>query len=223
MSWLLLGFACTRAPIEDRWNHGSITQLKDSFTSNFAIETEVDRQTTWVIVDTGFNKNSAPLADFLDEQSSSLDSIENVVATHGHGDHIGSHENFPNATFHVHESDITLLEEEGIEDIETFDGTTPLEIQGVTFIPFYLPGHTKGNVAYLVNDVLIMGDSAQSTKSGTIEPAGGNFTENPELAAQSLEGLKDQISPYAEQIEWIVFSHSGPLEGTEAIFDYTAP
>ena len=223
MTWLLLGFACTRAPIEDRWSHGPITQLKDSFTSNFAIETEVDGQTAWVIVDTGFNKNAAPLSEFLEEKSASLDNIENVVATHGHGDHIGSHDNFPNATFHVHESDVELLEEEGITKIEAFDGSTPLEIQGVTFIPLPMPGHTEGNVAYLVNDVLIMGDSGQSTKSGTIEPAGGNFTENPELAIQSLAGLKDQISPYVDQIEWVVFSHSGPLQGTEAIFEYTAP
>ena len=55
MMWLLFGIACSRAPIEDRWSHGDIiTQLKDSFTSNFVIETEVDGEARWVIVDTGF-------------------------------------------------------------------------------------------------------------------------------------------------------------------------
>ena len=223
MTWLLFGIACSRAPIEDRWSHGNITQLKDSFTSNFALKTEVDGETRWVIIDTGFNKNAGPLVDFFEEQNTTIDVVQHVIATHGHGDHIGSHANFSNATFHVHQADVHLLEEEGITNIEPFDGTEPLEVEGVTFIPFELPGHTEGNVAYLVNEVLIMGDSGQSTKDGTIEVVGGGFTEDPELAAQSLEGLKDQLAPYSEQIEWVVFSHSGPLQGITAITEYTAP
>ena len=223
MMWLLLGIACSRAPIEDRWSHGDITQLKDSFTSNFVIETEVDGEARWVIVDTGFNKNAAPLAEFLEEKNTTLDAIQHVIATHGHGDHIGAHANFPNATFHVHQADAHLLEAEGITNIAPFDATEPLEVEGVTFIPLEIPGHTDGNVAYLVDEVLIMGDSGQSTKDGTLEVVGGGFTENPELAAQSLEGLKDQLAPYIDQIQWVVFSHSGPLQGVTAITDYTAP
>ena len=223
MTWLMLGVACSRAPIEDRWSHGTITQLKDSFTSSFVIATDVDDSSGWIVIDTGFNKNASPLADFLEEQNTSLDVVRHVVATHGHGDHIGAHSNFVNATFHVHQSDVSLLEEEGITNIETFDGTTPLEIEGVTLIPFLLPGHTEGNVAYLVDDVLIMGDSGQASKDGTIEITGGGFTEDPEKATQSLEGLKDQIAPYVDQIEWVVFSHSGPIEGVGAILEYTAP
>ena len=110
MTWLLFGIACSRAPIEDRWSHGDITQLKDSFTSNFALKTEVDGETRWVIIDTGFNKNAAPLVDFFEEQNTTIDVVQHVIATHGHGDHIGSHANFPNATFHVHQADVHLLE-----------------------------------------------------------------------------------------------------------------
>ena len=74
-----------------------------------------------------------------------------------------------------------------------------------------------------MNEVLIMGDSGQSTKDGTVELTGGGFTEDPDMAAQSLEGLKDQIEPYIDQIEWVVFSHSGPLQGVDAVLEYTAP
>ena len=223
MIWIALGAACSRAPIEDRWNYGTITQLKDSFTSNFVLKTEVDGNTGWIVIDTGFNKNSVPLVEFLEEQNATIDEILHVVATHGHKDHIGAHANFPNATFHVHQNDVSLLEAEGITNIEPFEGNVPLDIEGITFIPFLLPGHTEGNVAYLVNEVLIMGDSGQSTKDGSIEIAGGGFTENPELAVQSLLGLKEQIAPYIDQVQWVVFSHSGPLQGVDAIVEYTGP
>jgi len=220
---LFLLLACSRAPIEDRWSSGSITQLKDSFTSSFAIETAVDGVQGWIVVDTGFNKNAAPLADFLEENNASLSDIQHVVATHGHGDHIGSHENFPNATFHVHENDVGLLEAEGISNIASFNSESPFDVQGATFTPFLIPGHTAGNVAYLVENVLIMGDSGQSTKSGEVQTTGSGFAEDPDLAAKSLEELKDKIAPFATDIEWVVFSHSGPLQGIEAINTYTAP
>lgn len=223
MHLLLLSFACSRAPIEDRWSSGPITQLKDSFTSSFAVETTVEGVKGWIVIDTGFNKNAAPLAEFLDENDASLSDIQHVVATHGHGDHIGSHENFANATFHVHENDVALLEEEGIANIAPFNSEDPFEVQGITFRPFLLPGHTAGNVAYLVNNVLIMGDSGQSTKDGAVQTTGSGFAEDPELAATSLEGLKDKIAPYAADVEWVVFSHSGPLQGLDAINAYTAP
>lgn len=222
MNLLFLAMACTRAPIEDRWTHGSITQLKDSFTSTFVVETTSEDSTAWIAIDTGYNKNADPLNAFLEENGATIDSIEHVVITHGHGDHIGAHVNFPNAKFYVHEKDLPLLEAESISNIQTFNESSSLDVSGVTFTPFFVPGHTEGNVAFLVNDVLIMGDSAQSHKDGSISVS-TKFAEDAELAVASLEGLKDAISPYQDQIAWTVFSHSGPLEGVDAILEYTAP
>ncbi len=221
---LLLSLACTRAPIEDRWSHGPITQLKDSFTSNFVIESTVDGEQQWIVIDTGFNKNSEPLLDFLAEQEGTIDDIQTVVLTHGHGDHIGAHANFKNATFHVHGNDKELLlaEEMSTDSISTFEAGTELTFGDTTILPFLVPGHTAGNLALLVNDVLIMGDSAQSTKSGEVTVGGERFAEDYEQAKQSLQELATNIEPYTDQIEWLVFSHSGPIEGADALLNYTA-
>ena len=63
-----------------------------------------------------------------------------------------------------------MIEEEGERlDVElenrsvTTFGTTNIEVISVL-------GHTEGNAVYLVDDVLIMGDSAQGRKDGNIEP-----------------------------------------------------
>ena len=221
MTWFLFTIACSLAPIEDRWSHNNITQLKDSFTSNFAIESEVDGETRWLVIDTGFNKNTEPLIEFLEEKGASIDDVETVFVTHGHGDHIGSHSNFKNAVFHVHTEDKDLLEEEGITAIETFDAGSEMTLEGVTLIPFSVPGHTAGNVAVLIGEVLIMGDSAQSNKDGEVEAGGARFAEDIELAKQSLENLKSEIEPYKDNIKWIVFSHSGPIQGVDALLNYT--
>ena len=53
----LMMLACSRAPIEDRWSHNSVVQIKDSFTSVFLIEQE-----ELILIDSGFNKKSAPIA-----------------------------------------------------------------------------------------------------------------------------------------------------------------
>lgn len=222
MLFFLSALACSIAPIEDRWSHGNITQLKDSFTSNFVIESEVDGERRWVVIDTGFNKNTEPLVDFLTEKEASIDDIAHVFITHGHGDHIGSHANFTNATFHVNSKDKSLLEAEGITAIETFEAGNELVLEGVSFLPFAVPGHTSGNVAVLVGEVLIMGDSAQSNKDGDIEVGGKRFAEDWDQAKASLEQLTVDIAPYSEQIEWIVFSHSGPIQGIDKLLSYSA-
>ncbi len=223
MNLLLLSLACTRAPIEDRWSHGSITQLKDSFTSNFVIESTVDGAQQWIVIDTGFNKNSEPLLNFLEEQAATIDDIQTVVLTHGHGDHVGAHANFNNATFYIHsnDKDLLLAEEASAESISTFEAGTELTFGNTTILPFLVPGHTAGNLALLVNDVLIMGDSAQSTKSGEVTVGGERFAEDYEQAKQSLQELSTSIEPYADQIEWLVFSHSGPIAGADALLNYT--
>ena len=85
MTWLLMSLACSRAPIEDRWSHGSITQIKDVFTSAFVLETSEG----WIVIDTGFNAESKPVANLLEEQSAELSDIQTMLFTHGHTDHIG--------------------------------------------------------------------------------------------------------------------------------------
>ena len=212
---ILLAFiACSRAPIEDRWTHDSLTQIKDAFTSSFALDTTEG----WILIDTGFNRNAKPVETFFEENNIQLSDIESIVVTHGHGDHIGAHSNFPNATFYVHEKDKDLLEEEAVKNISTYIEGDTFTFGESTIRPFETPGHTEGNVALIVDDVLLMGDTAQSTRSGTLETVSPKYADDAEQAEQSLIALQDKIEPYKDDISWIVFSHSGPLQGVDALY-----
>ena len=57
---LFIFFACSRAPIEDRWEHGGLIQLKDAFTSSSILNTSDG----WILIDTGFNKKCQTTAPF---------------------------------------------------------------------------------------------------------------------------------------------------------------
>ena len=212
---LFIFFACSRAPIEDRWEHGGLTQLKDAFTSSFILNTSEG----WVLIDTGFNKNAKPLHRFLEENDASFSDIETIIVTHGHGDHIGAHGNFPDATFYVHEDDKNLLEEESVTNITTFVEGEVFTFGDSTIRPLEAPGHTQGNVALIVDDVLVMGDTAQVTKDGRLETVSPRYAEDSEEAEASLIELQNKIEPYRDNISWIACSHSGPIKGTDALYE----
>ena len=158
---------------------------------------------------------------YFEEKNIQLSDIESIIVTHGHGDHIGAHANFPNATFYVHEEDKSLLEEAAVENIYTY-------VEGDTFTfgesiirPLEAPGHTKGNVALIVDDVLLMGDTAQSTKDGRLETVNPKYAEDSEQAETSLIELQTKVEPFRDDISWIVCSHSGPIQGVSALYELT--
>ena len=215
MLFTLLSLACSRAPIVDQWSHNSVVQIKDSFTSVFLIEHE-----ELILIDSGYSSKSKPIASYLETTGRSLTDIKHIFFTHGHGDHCAGLENFPNATLYAHEDELTLLKEEtGREDIEKLTEEAYC-LGDLRIKPYEVEGHSAGNLIYIIDHVLIMGDSAQSYKDGSISPPAKNFSDDPELAAQSLEKLGERVQE--EEIDWIAFSHSGAIEGTEALNSYRA-
>ncbi len=207
---LIALLACTRAPIENTWSHGSITQVKDLFTSAFVVNTDAGV----VLVDTGFNEKSKPVLKALAKQNKQASDVVAVLVTHGHTDHINGALNFPEAVIYAHEDEQPLLAEAGITSFTSFQDQEILSFGESSFEIFHVKGHTDGNVVILVDDVLIMGDTAQSYKDGSISTVDEKYSEDPELANQSLKELGTRLESRAEDISWIVFSHSGALAGT---------
>ena len=75
---------------------------------------------------------------------------------------------------------------------------------------------------YRVNDVLIMGDTAQSYKDGSLTPVAEKYADDPALAEQSLVEFAQRVSHRDSEIEFIAFSHSGPLSGLEPLLAYAS-
>ena len=210
------GLGCSRLPIEDGWNYGSVTQVKDVFTSSFVVESD----SGIFLIDSGYDENAEPIISVLENKNKSASDVIGIFYTHGHQDHMAGTDIFKNAQTYALSDERNLIEEEGGRvDVEMENGEI-LEIGTVRVEVISVTGHTTGNAVYLVDDILIMGDSAQARKDGEIELPADKYSDDPQLASQSLESLGAYLQPRQEEIAWTAFSHSGPLKGIDALLRY---
>ena len=208
--------ACSRAPIEDGWRHGAVLQVKDLFTSSFLITHEAGI----ALVDAGYDADAQPILKAIESEGKEAEDVLQIFVTHGHSDHLNGLSAFPNAEVYALEAEQELLEEEGGRlDVVLSDGEQLL-LGGVEVEVFSVPGHTKGNAVYRVDDMLIMGDSAQSYKDGTMTPVAEKYADDPDLAATSLIELGKRLAERTSSFSYTLFSHSGALEGIDALLSY---
>lgn len=208
--------ACNVSAIENGATFGPLTQVKETFTSAFVGRTEAG---TTVLFDTGVNAKGAPLARALEDVGATLDSPTALFVTHGHGDHVAAVSAFPAATIYAIEAERDLLAEEDVAiDVPLVDGQQ-IAVDDWSVETFHVPGHTAGNAVYLVSGVLVMGDTALLDAKGAVVPAPENYSDDPDLAASNLRALRDRLLPRRDEIEHVVFAHSGGLTDPSAFFD----
>jgi len=150
-----------------------------------------------LIVDTGLPQDKDLIIKSLYAENLTPEEIKWVICTHGHSDHIGNNNLFPQADFIVGF-------DYGSNDLYTlhdFASGAPLELgEGLTVIP--TPGHSGQDVSVLVkSDNLlwaITGDLFESEQDLTEENLWKNQSMFPELQKQSrahILQLADRIIP----------------------------
>ena len=202
--------ACAdRVPIEDGARLGEVEQIKDWFTSVFAYETDDGV----VLFDAGFREGA--LLRKLDDRSIAAGDVTDVFLTHGHRDHLGLIAALPNARVYGLQAEARLVEEESdgeaavthvVEDGQIVEVGAGVEV-------FAVPGHTAGSAAYLVQGVLILGDSAIVDRDGRLVPVNPKRSDDPDAVLASMRALADRLRPRAEEIAWLAPAHSAPLRG----------
>ncbi len=160
-----------------------------------------------VIVDPG---DEAPkLLAALD--SLGIDTVEAILLTHTHFDHIGAVAPVAEATkapVYCPELETQVLANimdyvpwPGFGPFESYDadrtvgGGETLELAGLTFEVVFTPGHSPGHVTYAVadEDALFSGDVLFQGSVGRVDLPGGDW---PTLLA-SIEKLTSRYSPQA--------------------------
>jgi hydroxyacylglutathione hydrolase len=137
-----------------------------------------------------------------------LGSIEWVINTHGHFDHIGGDGYFLNAKVAIHELDAPILENGDAElsFSDFFDGNMHArkvdrklkegdEINGLRVI--HTPGHSPGSICLYdeKNRILFSGDTIFAEGIGRTDLPGGS-EENLKSSIEKLRGLKiDKLLP----------------------------
>lgn len=219
MRWLLLllllaGTGCANTSPVDGRALNSVLTIKDLFTSAFIVPTDDGV----VLVDAGFRSNV--VLQGLDDAGYTPDDVTDVLLTHGHGDHTTAVPDLPAARVRALPSEAPLLEEEDGPAI-----TDPLEpgvlvLGGVTIEVFPAPGHTPGNAMFLVDRVLLMGDSAIANKDGTLAETAPRYSDDPEELVASVRSVVAELEARPDPVDFLAPAHSDALEGLEPLLAF---
>ena len=137
-----------------------------------------------VVIDPGYEP------DFILEQAARLGlTVEAVLLTHGHFDHVGGVEEIVNATgcaLWMSEGDwsqfrnpVTAyffpLANSDFTEISFCEEGERISAGGLTFRVLATPGHTHGSVCYLCEDALFSGDTLFAGSCGRTDLPGGSW------------------------------------------------
>jgi len=211
----------TTSPVQDGEVVGSLVTVADDYVCTFLLPTGSGQG---ILFDTGGDPAGTNVLAGLQARGISASGISDVFISHGHGDHTGGMLLFPNARTWAFEADAALIAAEGPAGATITDGLQdgmmlPLG-NGISVEVLASPGHTPGNTAFLVDGVLVMGDTAVAYTDGTIAPPPDNFSEDPEQATLALSQLAQRLEPRATEINAMVFAHTGSLVTVDALMQW---
>jgi hydroxyacylglutathione hydrolase len=161
--------------------------LRDNF--SFIIGAQGSRQVA--VVDPS---EAGPVQAVLDDQGLELVAILN---THHHRDHVGGNAGllarFPDIPVYAHASDRERIPEQTV----ALEEGSVLEVAGLRFNVLFIPGHTRGHIAYTTDGAAFIGD--------TVFGAGcGKLFEG--TAAQLYEAIHHKIARLADDTR-LYFAH----------------
>lgn len=154
-----------------------------------------------IIVDTGSPRDKQRLLDKLKQFGLAPEDVNFVVCTHGHVDHVGNLNLFPNAVQMV--SHDILQEQDYYADLpENFDKGTPYCIDDETVQVISTPGHTFSDVSVVVRD----------TEYGTVIVCGDLFEHEDDESvweeySECPEKHKKSRAKVLEIADWIIPGH----------------
>ena len=214
---VILFIACGTSAIEDGWSKNGLHTIKDGYVSAYSIDTDQGL----VLIDAGGTEDAQSIQSRLSQQEYSPTDVQHIFLTHAHADHVAGLPVFSNArTYAMPEEHVRIEEEQEVDIDHTLEDGIAIDMGDLQILPLWVPGHTPGNAVYLVNDILVMGDTAMATDKGEIKPSPSFFNEDQEMSEQAIASLYERIVDEALDVSWIVFSHSGPLEGLDALERY---
>lgn len=202
--------------IENGAQYGPVTVIKDWFTSVAVIDTPAGP----VLVDAGFREKT--VVSGIEAAGFSASEVETVLLTHGHGDHIGGLSGLKNASVWALGPEAPVLTESSVPIARALQAGERLDFGGVSVEVLSLPGHTPGSAAYLVEGVLLLGDTCLIDSDGVVQPVAEKRSKDPRQAERSLAAIAQLLDARGDDIRWLVPSHSGAAEGLEPLRDFAA-
>ena len=163
----------------------------------------IERGDGLIVVDTGTPGSAPAIEAALIEYGKSWSDIGYVIATHKHGDHVGSWKDVAEAA-----ADAEIFAGElDVKQIATRRPITPLfdgdVVNGVLAIA--TPGHTQGHISMLDPDLGLFSGDALNGAGGTVIGPNPQFTPDMDTALESVRRLG------TFEYEAAFFGHGEPL------------
>lgn len=210
-----------KAPIAEGRRVDGVEVVRDGFVSACIVDVG-DGQVA--LVDAGDAEDAGPLLAALKRRGLGPDAVQAVLLTHGDFDHTRGARHFPRATVMALEPDVALAEGRvsrtpmtapkpmGFKVARVLVDGEVVEVGGTRFEVFAVPGHTPGSAAFLARGALFLGDSADSSSSGKLEPGSWLFSQDTKANRKSLRELAARLQNRATEVKVLVPAHSGALE-----------
>jgi glyoxylase-like metal-dependent hydrolase (beta-lactamase superfamily II) len=210
------------APIGDGQRLDGVEVVKDGIVACYVVDL-TEREVA--LVDACIDPAAKALLAALGRRGLGPDSVRAILLTHGDRDHIRGALAFPKAQVMAFAADVPLAEgrevrmlrwllspkDTGIRVTRALSDGEVVDLSGVAFRAYAVPGHTRGSAAFLARGVLFLGDSAEATTEGALAPAKRLTSDDPALNRHSLAQLARRIAPVAGEVRALAPAHSGVL------------
>ena len=147
-----------------------------------------------VVIDPGYEPER-----ILAEVSRQGKTIEAVLLTHGHFDHVGAVRTLAAETgckVYLHENDLSMPPQMTAGPLyytDLYREGSVLDLAGLKIRVIHTPGHTEGSVCLLVDEAMFSGDTLFEGSCGRTDLPGGNWA----TILQSLKRLAGMEVNYA--------------------------
>ena len=156
---------------------------------------------TCCVIDPGYD------ADAILDKLESLDlTLEAILLTHGHFDHVGAVKELAAETgckVYLHPADLTMppmMTAGKLYYTDTYDEGDVLHLANLTFTVLHTPGHTPGSVCLQCETCLFSGDTLFAGSCGRTDLPGGDWNAIT-ASLKRLSGLEGNL--------WILPGHGG--------------
>ena len=152
-----------------------------------------EKENRCIVLDPGYEAGS--ILSFLEKKGLSLEAI---LLTHGHFDHVGAVRDLVALTdcdVYLHPADTAMPPQMTAGPLyytHGLQGNETLSLCGLEIGVFHTPGHTPGSVCFQIGTLLFTGDTLFAGSCGRTDLPGGSW----ETITQSLRFLRSLEAPY---------------------------
>ena len=135
-----------------------------------------DASKSCCVIDPGYD------ADLILDKLEALGlTLEAILLTHGHFDHVGAVKELASETgcqVYIHPDDLSMppmMTAGPLYYTKTYAEGTQLKLAGLDIAVLHTPGHTPGSVCLLIGDTMITGDTLFAGSCGRTDLPGGDW------------------------------------------------